>query len=478
MTLLQQMEQEMLRRYADDAVPGLKRWVRMMKIVYTLIALATLHVAHAASFYMATTGSDSNACTLAAPCATPQRLQAVMRTAGGTNTAYVRGGTYNLGTQSNCGGGSTTCLLDLTNRDNRETWSYYGVDGIDSAVWDGGCNGSNGSTCVNVLVRVDGTSHVTINGLKLLHFNRAAISTSGGTSHFTAENNEAAHGYSTSNGPAGLLAAFGCNNCTLHNNYIHDIAGFGINNVHANGNITNFTVTENFIQDTCTGISDCGGIYVQDLTGTDTGILINKNYLRDTNTLAAVGSGSGVGIYLDDCTSNVVADNNVIAGHFGSQAYLIHGGSNVALQSSLIDLADKNASTAAWQTSDGCTGGFDGSDMMNTEFISSVVIGNGGQPAGGFPVLSGTPAHSPFITGNLYYSYGATAISTSAAGGYSDSNPVTGADPLISGWPYSFDDNSPAYDGPTGYDGNGPDGDSGPDGFSNPMTGTVPSSPH
>lgn len=452
--------------------------MKISNLLIAAISLAAFQNAHAASYYMSPTGSDSNACTLSSPCATPQKLQTLMRAAGGSNTAYVRGGTYSLSTQSNCGGGSTTCLLDLTSSDNNETWSYYSGDGVDSAVWDGGCNGSNQSTCVNAIIRADNTAHVTINGLKLLHFKAGAVVTGGGTTYLTLNNNVAGYGYNTSPADGGMLFAFGCNNCTLENNYIHDIAGFGINNTHANGNIINFTVTENFIQNTCTGISDCGGIYIQDLTGGDTGILINKNYLRDTNASATVGSGFGTGIYIDDCTSNVTADNNVIAGHFGSQAYLIHGGSNVNLQSSLIDLADKSADAVAWQTSDACTGGFDGSSMHDTEFISSVVIGNGGQAAGGFPLLSGTPAHSPYLTGNLYYSYGATAISTSTSGGYSDADPVTGSNPDISGWTYLFAENSPAYNSPTGYDGNGPDQDPGPDGFTNPETGTVPSSPH
>jgi hypothetical protein len=48
----------------------------------------------ASAFYVATTGSDSNACTFAAPCLTFEKAQAMMMASSTVKTTYVRGGTY------------------------------------------------------------------------------------------------------------------------------------------------------------------------------------------------------------------------------------------------------------------------------------------------------------------------------------------------------------------------------------------------
>src|SRR3954466_242394 len=69
-------------------------------VVVAMLALAG--TAHATDYYVATTGSDSNAGTMAAPWAT---LQKGVNTAVAGDTVYIRGGTYKVTTPATSGAG-------------------------------------------------------------------------------------------------------------------------------------------------------------------------------------------------------------------------------------------------------------------------------------------------------------------------------------------------------------------------------------
>jgi hypothetical protein len=76
----------------------------------------------APGYYVATTGNDSNAGTLAAPFATIAKCQTAMR-GSSTKTCYIRAGTYSYSTSfSSCYGNSFAA--EMTTADNGETLSY------------------------------------------------------------------------------------------------------------------------------------------------------------------------------------------------------------------------------------------------------------------------------------------------------------------------------------------------------------------
>jgi len=78
---------------------------RLLGLSTSLILLTTLGVARSAQatdYYVATTGSDSNAGTMAAPFAT---LQKGVNSAVAGDTVYIRGGTYNITTPATSGAG-------------------------------------------------------------------------------------------------------------------------------------------------------------------------------------------------------------------------------------------------------------------------------------------------------------------------------------------------------------------------------------
>src|ERR1051326_1093339 len=90
---------------------------RMNKSYPVWAALISLSATlHAATYYVATTGSDANAGTSNAPCPTPQHAMSTMASG---DTIYVRGGTYALTSQvktAKAGFATNSCKL----------WAYSG----------------------------------------------------------------------------------------------------------------------------------------------------------------------------------------------------------------------------------------------------------------------------------------------------------------------------------------------------------------
>jgi hypothetical protein len=78
------------------------RFPRLAASLILLTALVAARSARAADYYVATTGSDSNAGTMASPFAT---LQKGVNTAVAGDTVYIRGGTYSITTPATSGAG-------------------------------------------------------------------------------------------------------------------------------------------------------------------------------------------------------------------------------------------------------------------------------------------------------------------------------------------------------------------------------------
>jgi len=79
--------------------------------------------AHAAEYYVAPTGSDSNAGTLAAPFATLQK-GADVAVAG--DTVYIRGGTYEITAPKTSGAGLTFSKSGTSDTNRIKYWAYQG----------------------------------------------------------------------------------------------------------------------------------------------------------------------------------------------------------------------------------------------------------------------------------------------------------------------------------------------------------------
>ena len=131
-----------------------------------LVQLVPLAASAATTWYVAPTGSDTAAGTMAAPFATWTRAQTA---AAAGDTVYFRGGTYKYTTATNTCGGSTTATVDAvvlsksgTSGNMINYWAYPG----ETPLFDfSGITGSD-YNCRHSSVRVNG-SYLYLKGLEI-----------------------------------------------------------------------------------------------------------------------------------------------------------------------------------------------------------------------------------------------------------------------------------------------------------------------
>lgn len=419
-------------------------------------ATVTTPIILVTAFFVSPTGSDAAAGTSAkVPFLTLGRAQTAMR-GSGTKVTYVRAGSY-----------APAATIALTSSDNGETWSYYPPDGyITADITGGSTNGSNGLSSIYSL---DTASNVTINGLALHNFSYAGVASEGGVASLTVKNNNIYNGFNVALSNAGGFQCYGCSNTVISHNVVHDIAAFGIGLSQVNGNISGLRIDGNVLYNICTGLDDCGALYVYEgVTGQTvaTDLQITNNYVRDGNTTGSGGTGSS--LYNDDCVSNMTMTGNIVSGKSGSQGVHYHGGANIHVNHNLIDLSTFGQNIASFQTSTTsvCT-----TAMNGNQFEHNIVISNGA--GGGYNLLSGSPGNSPTIIDNSYFNYGAGTLSH--GGNYTDTVPTT-QNPQLSCWVYLITSGSPVFNSPVSFAGLPTSW--GPPGYHILQSGSVPSSPH
>ncbi len=96
--------------------------MRLLSLTVLATALAASS-AHAAEYYVAPTGSDSNAGTMAAPWAT---LQKGVNTAVAGDTVFIRGGTYRITTPATSGAGINFNKSGTSDTNRIKYWAYPG----------------------------------------------------------------------------------------------------------------------------------------------------------------------------------------------------------------------------------------------------------------------------------------------------------------------------------------------------------------
>ena len=170
--------------------------------------------ASAADYYVAPTGSDSNAGTLAAPFATLQK-GADIAVAG--DTVYIRGGTYNITTPKAAGAGLTFSKSGTSDTNRIKYWAYQ----ADLPIFD----------FTNMVLSTSGYTHGFVVTGSWLHFrglelrnvpmntfsNNAIAANGGGNCIFELLNlhHNSGNGIFIGKGPGGDLIL----NCDAHDNY-------------------------------------------------------------------------------------------------------------------------------------------------------------------------------------------------------------------------------------------------------------------
>ena len=108
------------------SVERLSKTGQQHSLVLWLVAGLGLFAARnvfATEYYVAPTGSDSNAGSLAAPFATVQKG---VDTAGAGDTVWLRGGTYKITTPKTSGSGITFSKSGTSDTNRIKYWAYPG----------------------------------------------------------------------------------------------------------------------------------------------------------------------------------------------------------------------------------------------------------------------------------------------------------------------------------------------------------------
>jgi hypothetical protein len=291
------------------------------------------------AFYVSTTGSDSNAGTLAAPFLTLERARTAMRASGTIKTTYIRGGVY-----------LRTAPLKLTTLDNGEKWLGYPLDNVNTADIDG----QNTAACADV-IDILGGSDIRIDNLKIRNFQSRGIGVHGGTayakaapffdttcvaaSNDTVSNNIVENGYATGNtwDRAGIHTEGNTPNTVITHNVVRNTtgAGIGVFSLQSGDNITGTKIINNAILNCLTGTAtvDFGAIYTIDRAVTSSNITINNNFIRDYGSY----NSDLRGIYLDDRTSYATVTGNIVSGT-GTEAFISQRGNHNIISGNIIDL--------------------------------------------------------------------------------------------------------------------------------------------
>ena len=205
-----------------------------------------------ASFYVSTTGSDSNPGTQTAPWRT---VQHAADTARAGSTVNVRGGVYEELVSINASGNATDGFITLR--------SYPG----ETAILDAEHFTPSGR---NAVLTIQNKSYVRIEGLEIRNFHTAehrltplGISIMGAGSHIELLKNNVHHIEQTFNGRDGPghgangfgIAVYGTDAKTpiselvIDGNEVHHLQTGSSESLVVNGNVTNFRITHNVVHD-------------------------------------------------------------------------------------------------------------------------------------------------------------------------------------------------------------------------------------
>ena len=281
------------------------------------------------------------------------------------------------------------------------------------------------------LINIAGGSHITIDGLKLQHFNAYGIHSEGGsslgqavTTGNTFENNDIGFNTVTSWSSGGIFAEGASPDTTIVNNYVHDLGSFGISVTSwfaAGDSIDGSVIAHNVVTNTVERMSDGGAIYVGMHGGYQApanGVQILDNFVSQTG---APGVGGVAGIYLDDNANDVLVSGNVIgpnnagsgnASRADSEAFEIHNGHDNHITGNIVDLGSSGKEQTTFYFQDG--GSFKG--MSGNSFTGNVVVSDfsgSAHTSSGFAYAEYNGVSSDYtIQNNLYFNYGGGQVLT------------------------------------------------------------------
>jgi hypothetical protein len=356
--------------------------------VAAALLLATgAHGALAATttYYVATTGNDASAGTLAAPWKT---INHAAQVAAAGDTVNVRGGTYEEVVTVAHSGSASAGFITFQN--------YAGESPIVDGTTVACCGGD-----IRGLFSIASKSYIRISGFEIRNYKSTAntdepagILVMGSGSNIQILNNKVHDIVTTAeadNGNAHGIGIYGTattpySYVTLSGNEVHDMKTGWSETITLDGNVTNFTVTGNTVHDNDNIGIDAAGWWGEGPTGHDQAMIgtIAGNTVYNITSLHNAAYAGGLGadaIYCDGCTQvtierNLVHDADIgieaaseVKGHVASTVTIRD---NVVHDTGLVDI-----------TIGGYASNVGGSDSItivgNTLYQSAAAQGNGFQ---------------------------------------------------------------------------------------------------
>ncbi|ANC90595.1 right-handed parallel beta-helix repeat-containing protein [Azospirillum humicireducens] len=247
----------------------------------------------------------------------------------------------------------TATLLRL---DNARNVTVEGLTFTD-VPWDGcavlakGGSGlriaGNRFALVGTAVTLDGAARSEVSRNRMEHLGRSGIFLAPGSSDNRILANRISDVGEVRFFGGGVMAA-GIRNTLIAHNDIRRAARYGISVKNWNPQTVNSdnVIEFNRIRDTARQTADAGAIEMLGRSGNDTRSIVRFNDIRDTGGLATDAQGrwlvryKGFGIYLDDMTSGVTVQGNLLE-NTGMAAIFLHGGDNNRVSDNITVMTDR-----------------------------------------------------------------------------------------------------------------------------------------
>ncbi|MCM8732765.1 right-handed parallel beta-helix repeat-containing protein [Azospirillum sp. A1-3] len=199
---------------------------------------------------------------------------------------------------------------------------------------------------VGTAVMLDGASRSEVSGNRMEHLGRSGVVLAPGSSDNRILANRISDIGEVRFFSGGVMGA-GIRNTLIAHNDIRRSARYGISIKNWNPQTVNSdnTIEFNRIRDTARQTADAGAIEMLGRSGNDTRSIIRFNDIRDTGGLATDAQGrwlvryKGFGIYLDDMTSGVTVQGNLLE-NTGMAAIFLHGGDNNRVSDNITMMND------------------------------------------------------------------------------------------------------------------------------------------
>lgn len=414
-------------------------------------------------------GNDSNAGTTPATAFnTLAKLQTTLQGAAAGNKVGCllqgSGGTYSPGAG-----------LTFSSADTGEYWETDPASPLNSAVIDGGGT-------LATFVSAGTAQNVTFNGIKVQHFTTYIFNGNNNSTGWTIENSDLGNG-----GSVGAGCGVGCSlvvslgkNTTIKNNYCHDwfsacLTAFAFN---SGDSVDGTLIDRNVVINTCTGLDDCGAIYLnmRNTAGAGGKVTVTNNYVIKYGF--AEGSGNGFhAFYEDDDASNAVVTGNIfgppVAGTPPNETMTTwNGGFGNNISLNIIDQGANNFIPINASGPCGTGGTIDGPTVCTGPTTANVLNKNlnlmkfagasnynaFGQGNNTYSQNSGETSSWISIPTNWYWNLGGGATNSSG-NNVSDAAPITNVNPgcttdlyVLSNVPVGFTDVTAARNaGPPGF---------------------------